>query len=604
MPSENEKTNQAAKEQVPIAKKLSGRGKSRSSRAKKISNAEGTSGDQDPHDTKETQLKMNVPDADISREEALPKPRKEKLWLTPAQLEALKSGPKANIFVGPADDQFIGLEGAYSNLLCHFSNLAKMKLSAHGANRLYIPNCDKKVVVWIYRYMLAGEKDPEGDKRFEDLDLSHLVHLYNHASTLEYEGLMSKITLRARFLIREDPILDKQAILQVASVLHLRPILANAIAQKAVEVGETDWTAYFACIENNENLENLMGSAIEKELKRLVSKSTWFYNRYKYLADVQFSTGYYRHPYGSPQAAERGRLRMRSVNYPTATSTQHEDRTQPEPNPQKKPRLLKRKAMPIPRVSEPPAEKSPASKPRVKIPAAADSKEVSESKTAIENAKPDQLPQRKPRKSRTKRSTQPITTTESPDLDPPMQANPNEAADAPHTTDPKQSRPRPRSSKATITCYNCQELGHLGRECLSKILRPPPICYNCNETGHIARNCTAPRNQNYTNNNTTSPDTQDQHSHYSGPPPTMTPSRSSGPSGVSSMHVLTDISNSHTQTSSYRYPYTGQGRNKHYRRAKLERMREVVEPVGNGEGITTYEVEARRGQVTRLGLVV
>jgi hypothetical protein len=76
------------KDHEPIAKKLSGRGKSRSSRAKKTSNAEGTTGDQDTHVTQDEHPKVNVPNAELSRDEAPPKPRKKKVWLTPAQLEA------------------------------------------------------------------------------------------------------------------------------------------------------------------------------------------------------------------------------------------------------------------------------------------------------------------------------------------------------------------------------------------------------------------------------------------------------------------------------------------------------------------------------------
>ena len=48
-----------------------------------------------------------------------------------------------------------------------------------------------------------------------------------------------------------------------------------------------------------------------------------------------------------------------------------------------------------------------------------------------------------------------------------------------------------RSRRGIIRCYNCQEAGHLGRDCT----RPKKrfVCFRCNEEGHLWRNC--PKNQ-------------------------------------------------------------------------------------------------------------
>lgn len=47
-----------------------------------------------------------------------------------------------------------------------------------------------------------------------------------------------------------------------------------------------------------------------------------------------------------------------------------------------------------------------------------------------------------------------------------------------------------------MTCYNCNEVGHMSRECPTKQQggggprgNSTSVCYNCNETGHFSREC-------------------------------------------------------------------------------------------------------------------
>ena len=53
------------------------------------------------------------------------------------------------------------------------------------------------------------------------------------------------------------------------------------------------------------------------------------------------------------------------------------------------------------------------------------------------------------------------------------------------STSPSPDRGRGRSPSP---CYNCQEKGHMARDC-----GKPRRCYNCNKTGHLANDCKEPR---------------------------------------------------------------------------------------------------------------
>ena len=50
------------------------------------------------------------------------------------------------------------------------------------------------------------------------------------------------------------------------------------------------------------------------------------------------------------------------------------------------------------------------------------------------------------------------------------------------------SRDCPQKKK--MTCYNCNEEGHMSRDCPSGGGdRKPMSCYNCNQEGHMSRDC-------------------------------------------------------------------------------------------------------------------
>jgi hypothetical protein len=110
-----------------------------------------------------------------------------------AQMASLKTGATVSIRVGPPGNNYIVIEGAFAKLLMHYSDLVKKELSKAGIKQLSVANGEKVYLMWMYRYMPAGERDPPGQDKFESFSVMQLVRLYEHSDMMEYQQLKEKL---------------------------------------------------------------------------------------------------------------------------------------------------------------------------------------------------------------------------------------------------------------------------------------------------------------------------------------------------------------------------------------------------------------------------
>lgn len=474
---------------------------------------------------------------------------------------SLKSGPKVDIFVGPAGDQFIGVEGAYINLLKHYSGLAKEKLTAFGVTRFSIPNGSKQAIAWIYRFMLAGEKDPD-DVKFDNFDIPHLVLLHSHAAALEYPFLVDKITNQLRYLISQVSLPDVQTVQMISTfVPELNTTIAKNIAFEIV-----DWVVpwsfeHIQAVYGIEVLEPLIDLAIEDMLKYLIARSEWYYGQPHVQRHLNYinRTYYYR----------KDPKKVKDL-FPEGGSWQVNGQSD---------------------------VKEPAIKAKTK-------------KTRRNKDKPDQKQESKKThdgkeddKHKLKSRDEPAAQTGSPTQEKEAMSS-SKSSNSKHKNHKLQKvangtiTESKKPTRQPLNCYTCNETGHISRNCPyvttvddlaepenhqatkpplnKKTAREPPIYYNCKEVGHIARKCPNQPAQNrgieFVGANST----------------------------ANTNGFLNDVTN--VRPSAY------SGRNKHHRRAKADRSADrVYDPIyisSNGEGLMTCDHEVKTGQATRLGLVI
>ncbi|KAF2259251.1 hypothetical protein CC78DRAFT_592515 [Lojkania enalia] len=580
----------------------------------------------------------------------------KKIYLTSTQLLKLKSGATTCIFVGPKGDQFIGVEGAYVKVLAHFSGLAKQKLVVEHGSRLSIPDGSKSVVVWIYKYMLAGEKDPKGLQRFKDLTIQDLVKLYSHCAVMEYSSLHEKASKRLEYKLCT-VVPDVQSIRNISAFIpSLTDAAAGAIARLIVRPLAMNYTPYIQHAEHDNVFGAKFDALIQELLEERVAASERYYFQTLPNRGVQESSQYYRsltppppplllkgiNKVASTGVGARGRGDNGSNSSPVVVSTNLP--TKPKKSKKsywsKKARSRKNKrGEPAEKVSYPVTheateEDCSPNKPIVRLPNPLDSKKVALDKDnkAMEGEKK----KGKRYRPRSHKSRAKAENVEAPTF----------------TQDPENVLATSEAMKMKQQLTMARHNLHL-------------VCYNCNRKGHVAHYCNTTAQDAVAQDpsiivavlskvpepsaSSTSIDSKTeklkaaiQEMAKEAPEPTKNPRRpvptcyncneqghiarycplpiNHGPTGVENdpsilkavrLHspgsdvqsernsTLADVTNIH-----HKYHNSG-GRNRFFKRARADRRNwEPIQVCGNGEGLRTCDREVRQGEVTRLGLVI
>jgi hypothetical protein len=196
-------------------------------------------------------------------------------------MSRLKKGPRANVVIGPEGNHYIALEGASVNLLAHFSPTARNLLLESRGTVLIIPDGDKKAVLWIYKYLQAGEQDPTGLDAFDALTSDTLIHIHTHCAFLEYQPLMQRTEgrLKGKFYGALPSVEEIKAYQK--SIPALYKFAIRCLANEMVMPWTCNYTTYYALAATNKAFAEDMGKAVRELLDVRVKRSEQYYQNTK-----------------------------------------------------------------------------------------------------------------------------------------------------------------------------------------------------------------------------------------------------------------------------------------------------------------------------------
>jgi hypothetical protein len=452
---------------------------------------------------------------------------------------SLKAGPRVNVFLGAGDSQALIIENAYANVLKQYSDLAKDALAGYGSARFTIKEGNKHIISWIYRYMLAGEKDTDLPKKFSDLAVSELALLRNHCEMLRYESLASKTLGRIKYMWYHDDehSWDYRSVINVALLV---PAMHSCIAESmAEELVSRVWTTDE---KYDDHVEALLGmpvlgdkirQAVVTKIESSIEKANWFYAQPFMQRDMDFCNMVYYRKQSMTRNPSRPPTKNNHVAVPTApkvTAPLYAAMAKAVPT---KARTVQNNAQVVQTeapvingkatavngktVTHVPNGKDPviqgkastinANTVQVKSP------ETSEVTTVDAKIKPhtdsaSKTTQRAPKSKNTSRKGKTIAATAASSIGGSSISNAATNGSAISTNVPRnndtniQVKRRPYSKD----CFNCGKAGHIARNCTAgqhsrstspgttykgSVQEPKvvPTCFNCHRSGHRTHNC-------------------------------------------------------------------------------------------------------------------
>jgi len=148
-------------------------------------------------------------------------------------------------------------------------------------------------MVWIYKYMQAGEKDPEGLQTFESLSFDDLAMLHRHAARLQYADLMSRIVGSMQGKFQTDlPSVEELKVFK-DDIPALYEYAITVLVDEMSNPWAANYTSYMAYAKENTAFGDALGLTMKTLIAARVQRSVEYYTRYANKRDIALSTAYY-----------------------------------------------------------------------------------------------------------------------------------------------------------------------------------------------------------------------------------------------------------------------------------------------------------------------
>jgi hypothetical protein len=424
---------------------------------------------------------------------------------------------------------------------------------------LTIPNGSKKAILWIYKYMQAGECDIVGLDAFGTLSSSILTVIYQHCDFLEYESLKRRVYSRLKGKFYNVLPTVQEIEFYQTSIPELYEHLLHCLFEEMVNPWTRNYEPYSRLAETNAAFGKALGDAMDNFFISRVKTSEAYYqnttNQYtvwaiKYIEAVVAGTVRPKRPVPKPvnKARQTGSVApgLFSKNRPDATPMADV--------------ILSCKDI---------------------------------SATSVRQVPQRNLKSKTPFKCYSCGNKGHISRNCNAKL---------QGSFVPNNVSEPEKPVQVHKARKAFACYTCGSEGHIARNCTVTVKdateRRPPVCFSCNETGHIARNCMQEKLVTGDSNNYSTS------AHPRRKPKSKEPCIcfNCGGEGHMARECIDEKSNTGVEfVGATRLVHTTAGLNRSFCNTQRNHKIEVVK---NGEGLATCDREVRKGDMTRTSLIV